>query len=483
MTDAGLGNLVHSFGQGTVQQQYDALRTLILQRKHHAAAKESVFNEGIERLYRTAVEASGENDKLLALATLGRLASTIKRMRGPVYEEVSRILIKPLPPPSLLSEPEDRSYVGFLCERADPQWAIEYCARAVVFEEAGEQARVAFMKALIVLTGDLASAIGALVPFLQEYRPTTEDPGTSVTRRLRRIMAALREAVAETLTEPGEEPGRQLSTAIMAAFKGVEPAKLLEPLFDTADEAAAVIHEMVRLRFSLATEAATYASLKLLRERMSARDWERCVAESESMKRVASDISEAILILARQNIADVKLASELNTAAGSPRKGKSRLNKLAKQAGLPTEMKTWLVDGTLQEEPVEEQKGESRQLSEDSQLGDILVDSLRFRTLEKTAAQLLPELTILDPRISEEISKLTRTGISMCDALDALGRRRDLRVRGNVGDEEAYAPLEHEVIGGSVGSRRVRIIRPVVEQVREDGVAFVICKGLVEPIM
>ena len=63
-----------------------------------------------------------------------------------------------------------------------------------------------------------------------------------------------------------------------------------------------------------------------------------------------------------------------------------------------------------------------------------------------------------------------------------MGRRRSLRIRGNPGEEEDYAPLDHELIDGGSGARKVRIIRPVVEQVREDGVAFVLRKGVVESV-
>ena len=156
------------------------------------------------------------------------------------------------------------------------------------------------------------------------------------------------------------------------------------------------------------------------------------------------------------------------------------MKKLAKTPGLSAGIKNWLAGGK-NEAPAESVSGESQQLSDDSQLADLLVDSLRFQALENVSReQLLPEIEMLDPRLGEGVARLLQSGVAICDAIQSMARRRRLHVRGNPGDEEEYSPMEHEIIGDNTGVRRVRIVRPVVEQERGNGVSFVISKGVVE---
>lgn len=473
--------LIENFVQGNVQDKYDALRKLIAQRTHHAAAKDKQFEAGINSLLGTAGDASApELDRLLSVATLGRLASTIKRLRPAIYKALQTALAEKLPNPSLLAEPDDRSYIGYACEQVQPEWGVEYCAQAAVYEETGEQARVAFLKALLTMKPDLASSLGVLGETALGFVPATEDPGTSTARRLKRITVSLKAALSETMVEPGEDPGKQLAQMCRSAFKDVDAPKKEESLFETAEGVAIIIHEMVRLRFSLATEATTYSSLKVVKYMLPVRIWENFALKSQPLQMVVQDISEAMLILAKQGITDESLVSELAIASGHKKYAKRRMKQLAKTPGLSAQVKNWLASGK-NEVPAESASGESQQLSDDSQLADLFVDSLRFQALESVGReQILPEIEMLDPRLGEGVTRLLQSGVAICDTIQSMARRRRLQVRGNPGDEEEYAPMEHEVIGDSTGIRRVRIIRPVVEQVRENGVSFVISKGVVE---
>jgi len=480
-----LDSLIECFARGSVPEKYDALRQLIAQRKHHTAVKDKRFQTGIDSLLQIVGDPlAADLDRLLSVAILGRLASTVKRLREVIYKSLHSPLEKILPEPSLLSEPDDRSYIGYACERIQPEWGVIYCARAAIYEETGEQSRVAFLKALMSMKPDLASLLQLLSEIVHEFIPVTEDPGTSTARRLKRLMAALRIALSETLIEPGEEPGKQLAQVCRAAFKDVPAPKQEGSLFEAAEGLGAVVHEMVRLRFSLATESSTYSALKVIKSKVPGYVWERFAVASQSLEQVAQDISEALLILAKQGITDDSLAGELAIAAGHEKYGRQMMKKLAKIAGLSANARNWLAEGENQD-PVNTQtpQGETRQLNDDSQLADLLVDSLRFQVLGSAGCQqILPEIEMLDPRLGEEVKRLLQRGVALCDTIQTIARRKGLRVRGNPGDEEEYAPLEHEVIGDNRGIRRVRIIRPVVEQVRDNGVAFVISKGVVERI-
>ena len=54
-------------------------------------------------------------------------------------------------------------------------------------------------------------------------------------------------------------------------------------------------------------------------------------------------------------------------------------------------------------------------------------------------------------------------------------------MRGVVGQEVEFSPVEHQFNTRGVRSRRVRLLSPVVERVSEDGVPRVVLKASVEP--
>lgn len=478
-------NNLNDFCSGTISQQHASFRKLIAMRKHHAAISDDRFKSGLERLLRVASDPlSPEIDRLLAVATLGRIASTIRGIRKNIHKRLPDALKSSLPSPDILDDVDDRAYVGQVCAIALPDWITDYAASAVIIEETGEQARQSFLVALLRSTPDLEVALGILSNHLQGWVPATEAPGNSVSKRLRRILSSLRAAMVASMPEPGVEPGAVLSKMIKSSYLGVEDPIKKDVLFDTAEEVAGVVHEMVRLRFSLATSASTYSALKSIKGFLDNDSWGKFAKKSQTMAMVVLDISEALLILARQGITDSALAEQLVTALGNREITRLHLKELAQKPGLSNEIKNWLAVGRLDvSQKVFSEGGESQKLSDDTLLADILVDSLRFRSADSVGRQqILPEVEILNPSLGTGINRLLNYGLGLCDAIHSMAKRRGLKVRGNVGDEVDYAPLDHDLVGTAPRGRRVRIIRPVVEKVSEDGIPFVLRKGLVESI-
>jgi len=485
MSENDFEKQLKDFSNGGTKVQHTAFRRLIAARKHNEASKDERFATGMERLYLVAGDHTSDGlERLMAVATLGRVASTIRSMRKKVYGRLGELLIEPLPAPQLLEDVDDRAYIGKICAMTLPQWSSTYAAEAAVAEETGEQARLAFLQTLLKANPDLDTALEALIAQLQDFKPGTEDPANSMVVKLRRIFAALRGAMAETMPDPGEDPGKTLSRLIKASFAGMEPPTKQEAILATSEEVAGVVHEMVRLRFSMATDAATYDALLQIKALVPVYVWEKFATKSDFLAMVATDITEALLILGRQGITDTTLAERLATALGNRKRSQARLVDLAHKSGLPPEVKVWLVEGRVGEPGEKKQaRGESQQLSDDAQIADLLVDAQRFKVAEAVdRKRILPEIEILIPGIVPELERLLNYGLGLCDAIRSLAGSRGLRIRGNPGDEEDYAPLEHELIDGIGGARKVRVLRPMVEQVRGDGVAFVLRKGIVESV-
>lgn len=484
MTEREYRELLNIFASGDMQAKYTTLKAIITLRKQHAAVEEASFSEGLEQILAVSKDSgSAEFDRLLALTILSRIKSTVKRLSKMIDDHFSIILHTVLPSPELLPEADDRAYIGRACALAEPSWAIEYCAQAVVLEKSGEQARDAFLASLFHHTKDLSTAIAALRAALVLFVPETEDPGNSMALRVKRILASLQNGITATDLEPGESPGTSLAGFVRQAFDQVPKSKNLGSMLECGDEVASVINALIQLRFSLATEADTYRTLKMVKAQMLAHEWEKHATQSLAIGRIVRDITEAILILARQGITDAALSDGLIVAAGSPKRAKRVMKNLANSAGLSHQVREYLATGMVaQKVVVKDEIGETRQIDEDTLFADIFVSVSRFKTMESVQRNvLLPEIEMFDPRSAEEIGKLLNMGGNIADAIGALARRKGLSLRGEPGDVLDYQPQEHEVVGAIAGMRRVKIIRPAVAQSRNDGVQFIIRKGLVEP--
>lgn len=194
--------LLEEFATGSAPAKHSAFRKLIALRQHHKALVDCRFKLGLDSLLLMATdELSKDVDRLLAIATLGRIGSTIRSIRPKIQKDLVAVLEKPFPDISILDDVEDRCYIGQVCAIDPPAWVGGYAARSSVLEESGEQARQAFLSALLKSTADLETALGVLAENLQAWVPDTEEPGNSVSRRLRRILAAFRTAIADTMPE------------------------------------------------------------------------------------------------------------------------------------------------------------------------------------------------------------------------------------------------------------------------------------------
>ncbi|MBU1569059.1 MAG: hypothetical protein KKE00_00805, partial [Proteobacteria bacterium] len=477
--------LLDDFSHGAIHVQHEAFRKLVALRKHNKASKDVRFQNGIDRLFKVAANSSsGEIDRLIAVSALARISFTIRGIRSKLHEHISVALKSPLPDLHLLEDVDDRAYVGKACAIACPEWIQNYASKAAVFEESGEQARRAFLIALLNSTNNLEISLEFLKRHLESYIPDTEEAGNSISRRLRRILSALRSAIAETLPETGEDPGKTLSNVIKSSFSGVSAPTSNEALIETAEEIAGVVNEIVKLRFSLATKSSTYKALNSIKSFSQSDYWERFAKKSKMMRMVVFDITEAILILARQGITDDELSNHLTTASGNSEIASEQLIKLSKRSGVSQEIKNWLVSDTfIIPKRNHAAISESKEQSDDILLSDLLVDALRFRIAEEAGRQrIISDIEILNPNISNELKRLLNYGLGLCDAIENLAKQRGLRTRGNPGIEEEYVPIEHEIIGSAAGVRKIRVVRPLVEQIRNDGISIVIRKGLVESI-
>lgn len=463
--------------------QREALPQLLASRTRQAAIADQRFARGVERLKQSAVNAEGV-DQLVAVAALMRISGVQRGQQGDLTAAVREGLRSEPGPALLLGDPDDRTYLGRACELAALPWCVEYSARAAVAEEAGAKAREAFVRSLLVSAPDVSTALRAIGHEWRGWSPDTETPADSAGRRLRRLLASISKAVNElgASLEVAAEDGELLAALITNAVIGYEDKPSRAVAEGVAEAVAGATHQLVRARFSVATSSSTYAAIRAARRWLSGHAWSQFADRSESLAWVAGDIYEALLILARQGLTDSALRDALVVARGSREKAAADLLRAASSPGVPSAARDWLATGRSGSDAPSDRSARGGRREEEA-LADLLVDAVRFRSSENRFRHAsLPELEVLDPDLASELKRLLNQALGLADGTEALGRRRRLRPRGEPGEVEDYAPLEHDLVeSGDGGVRRVRILRPVVERIEESGIPHVVRKGLAEP--
>jgi hypothetical protein len=477
--------LLITFSAGTIREKHDTLRRLIAIKAHNKASKDNLFKIGVDSIAKVAADTLSHNEeRLLAVSILSRIWSIMRSMRSEYKSFISEALKSELPNLHCLVDADDRAYVGKACALTNYDWIANYASKVAVYEESGEQARVAFLVALLKSTKNLDLALSYLKTHISKYIPNTEEPGNTVVKRLRRILGALRTAIAEEGPEAGDKPGDGLHDLVKEAFSGVPPSTDVQVIAEAVEEIAGLTNEIIRLRFSLATQPSTYKVFSYTRKLIPGFEWEKIAKKSRTMKYVVQAISESILILSRQSIPADDLVNCLVVTIGNNQIARDFLFELAKKPGLSPAIKNWLVNGIFENPAqLEVPQGESQTLNESIFIADLLIDSMRYRNSEQIGRKtILGELDILNPNLSQELRRLLNYGLGLCDSIESLARNRGMRVCDKIGNEADYSPADHDLIAPGSNTRKVRIIRPPVDQILRDGVTIIIRKGLVESI-
>ena len=467
----------------TVDECARAINSLIKQKKLHSAAKSPAFQAGLQKLAAFASGNNSERDRLLAVAILARIGRIVKPVHKQMNQLLSKAFAEPLPPLDLLDDPDDRFAVISAWRFAPAEWWAAYLATAAVEQEnTAERMRSESIQGLLALASDLVSAIGQLRAALLRLRFDTADPATSTGRRLHRILSTLRTFYSQEPIEPGQNAGVVFAKWVNETFRSVGPPTDSETRTEVAEEAARIVHELVRARFSLATSPSTYAVIDTLHSWYKPYEWASLAEKSPALSLLRADISEALRLLIQAGITDDRLFEKLVQTVESSKKAREIARKLAEEApGLPEPVRRWLLGSTpLKESPL---ATESQQRSVDEIVADLLIDTLRLSEMAEAAErEILPEMAVVAPRLADPLAAFVRQCQRTLNDLKYVAEKRSLRVRGNTGEEVDFSPLEHEMLGGSQpGVRRVRIVRPVVEAASADGVARIVRKGLVEP--
>ena len=296
------------------------------------------------------------------------------------------------------------------------------------------------------------------------------------------MLKALNGAVSRSHKPVGSNAGRELRELARHGFSKTGRPETRVVREELVEQVAAVTHTIIRAGWLHGTKPETFAALRGLSDWFTAHAWEKLCGESVSISRARSDVEAGLILLAQLGMPDDRLRSALVALAGSRKKARAICRRIAREhPGIPAEVRHWLVGGSV---PITSASVvESQERSIDQVLAELLIAMKRLsRASSAVASAVLPEVSIVLPQSEPALLRLTRLVEGLESTLGLAVTRRSLRLRGTVGQEVDFTPVEHEFLTAGPRSRRVRLLSPAVERVGEDGVPRTVLKATVEPI-
>lgn len=469
-------------GAADVASQRGVIVDLVKSKRIHDVASDDTFREGLDRVA-AAVRTGAPGDRLTAIATLERSAAVSKPLRPVVDELLRRAVVEPLENLHALKDADDRLYAARSWRAVrNGELYLDLLATAAVREEMGEAIRKECVEGVVELSTDVTAALDMLRAALVEMKFPTKKPGDSLGRRLKRILQVVADTLAKSHRPVGQRVGRALALFVERTVRVHGRPESVAVRNGIVERTAALVHEIVRSGFSLAAEHRTYEALAVAQEWFKPHEW-RDLCGSVWMERVTHDVREALLLLARLEQTDDDLRRALETVCGSPGEADAVCRELATESpDISQDVRDWLVKAPRRIQSANAVESQTRSI--DAVLAEVLLDMEGLsRTSDVVKSDVLPEVSTVLPRSEAPVRRLTGRADAMVNTLKLAMDRRSLRVRKQeVGQAMEFSPREHRLEGAERRTRRVRLIRPAVEKLSEDGVPHVVLKAVVEPV-
>lgn len=465
----------------TVTDRAAAVTDLLTDKVLQKLAKSDEFSAGVSALVTIMRDRVGD-DRLAVLAQLSRISQSAKTIAADIRNQVSPLLTDPLPSVQSLKEADDRGYVAKACRWTTAPWVLDYTIEGMVTEDTGETVRAEFAEIVFARATSLAEIFYKARTVATSIDFGTESPADSMAGRLTRIVAAFRPAIVASLLPPGESPGEKLSELIRLPLSRLGTPAKEDRKINLAREIILCTYDLVRTRFSLATDADTYLPLKAARRLFSTGgNWPEELRQD--LERVANSILEALLLLAKQGLTAQSLVEHLEVVVGHRLRADALLRELAdSHPELNESVRAWLRKTKLPHQGASRDAVvASQELRTDPYLAQAVLDANRLAEgISVIRAQVIPSLTLYDPTLVPTLESHAVRAEALAGIISELAKQRRLGIFGAIGQELEFAPKYFDAIGGTAGGR-VRVVRPAIVRLREDNqLSEVVMKGLVE---
>lgn len=461
--------------------QRAALIDLIKRRQLNRIASDDSFRMGLERLALSMQDAQSEEERLMALATLQRVAAAAPSIRTHIESLLRTTVAGPLSRLHELPDVRDRLYAARSWRVVPHAWGLDDLAMAAAREESGEAVRKECIEGVFELANEIEGAIAALQKALLALEFETKKRGDSLGRRLNRVLAASTDAISKSHKPVGENAGKEFSRLLDGVFRATGRPNSPAVRIAVTEQAARVTHAIVKADYSHGGKSKTYEALLVAKSWFTPYEWREICESSDAVRRVRDDVRKALVFLAGAGKADESLRRALVTAAGS----RDHANEICRlvateQPGIPDDIRDWLAGVSKRIPSASVVKSQERSI--DQVLAELLVGMTRLsRASTLVQSDVLPDVSIVLPQSVHALERLTKMVDAMANKLSLAIEWRSLSIRGTVGQEVEFSPVEHQLSSSGVPSGRVLLLSPVVVRISEDGVPRVVLKATVEP--
>lgn len=484
MSDAISGDLAFDVfaSDSPVAQKQKALKALMREKLIPKQADDARFQAGLASLTRVAADRSEESEsRLLAIACVVHSAQVVKRLQPSLQQWLAPAMDEDFPALQLLKEADDRLNVARALSLADGAWLNAYLADAIACEETGEKAREEMISALLARSPTLAELLRSVARAMASVRPETEKPGDSVARRQARTLSALRGLIPTSELEAGDEIGKALHELVNLPLRAVGRPKEEKVQNELTEEVILLTHEIVRARFSVATDPVVFRAVAYCRQMLGSGSWPDALQGALSL--LIKDVREALILLGRQGVRDQGLLDQLDMLCNYPLRARAIAKEIAERhPELDEDTRQWLIHGRV----VARREASSTALEVGAREADVAIGlalNAAREARQAVAGVKEPVISVLDI-YEQSLVSVTQDCFQRFEGLllqmDQVAQQRGLALYGEVGQEVDFAPKYFQAVG-DVARQKVIVRQPAVVRIRKDGTAGdVVLKGLVE---
>lgn len=466
----------------SVADKQKALKALMRDKLIPKQAGDARFQDGLTQLIASAADQMLEPEtRLLAIASVVHAAQVVKSLQPELNGWLVPALKEDMPALSLLKEADDRLNVARALNLADGCWLVGYLSAAIAAEETGEKSREELIGALLAKSTSLGGVFSAIAEAMAELRPATEKPGDSIARRQARTLAALRGLIPTSELEAGDNIGQALLQLVNLPLRAVGRPKEEKVQLELASEVILLTHEIVRTRFSIATDPEVFQAVSYCRGMLGGNSWPDSLQNVLSL--LIKDVREAVILLGRQGVRDKALLDQLEMLCNYPLRARAIAKEIAERhPELNEEVRDWLIHGkVLPRRQASETAIEAAARESDMSIGLALNAAREARqAFVGVKEPVISALDIYEQHLVSVTEDCFKRFEGLLLQIEQVAESRGLALYGQVGGEVDFTPKFFQTIG-DVARQRVLVRQPAVVRVRKDGtVGDVVIKGLVE---
>jgi hypothetical protein len=434
------------------------------------------FNQLFDRLESLA----SADESLLVVATLGRIEAALKK---PLFDldRVTKI-VPDNPDLQVLSDGDDRHYATTLIVRLDQEWIVPWCLYNAWSEPKSEKARKEHLVLLLSKMATIKEYFEQLGKAGNSYVKKEELDEDKVATRQSRVIKVIR-SVIQGWNEPAElEFGETYDAFIGAPYAHFAPSKCKADARKPAvNPAIGLLNDLIGKRFTLAIESLSYKPLARLQKWCEYETWRKICKEDPEIDKLRSTISDALLVLARQNVTDSDLMRSLRLSCFDEHQFSEICRVKADAGHLNADIESWLRSGGKLVEERDTLKTEKaiseRELADE--VANLMTQICDAEQSIAAADAAKNDLELFDPDLVPVVENISNHHRLLSETVKAIAERQGLKLVGEIGEKIDIDRTLFEVASeGDRGERRGTVVRPAVVT-SDPGRTRVVRKGVV----